>query len=170
MPYAPDRPLASLFPVEETRAVAIEITRAAGEFYYGQVRELTPEYKGPADDDERGGRKPGTARDSIRLGPVVELGAATFSITAWSDDPVMEYIEWDTVAHWIPPADGGVLRWPVAMGEFAFSSTPVWHPGTTGKHMFEIAATALDAELAAIAGPVLAAWEVGGVEGLAVAA
>lgn len=160
MGFVTDAPLATLIPFEESRAVADEITRVAGEFMYEQVRELTPEYKGPASPAERGGREPGTARDSVRVGPVTPLPDAAWSITVWSDDPIMEFIEWDTNPHMIYPVKASALSWLAPDRSRSFAAA-VAHPGTKGHHMFSFAEVAIESELPMLAAPVLDAWAVG---------
>lgn len=94
----------------------------------------------------RGGREPGTLKDSWQIGEVEVFLSGSGErrrIAVYTLDPVAPHVEWETRPHLILPKRAKVLTIPTARG-MAYA-TAVHHPGTRGVHMM---ATAL-AEVAA---------------------
>jgi hypothetical protein len=85
---------------------------------------------------ERGGRLPGTLRDSWLVGEVVVIvEGERMSIDVYTLDPVAPHVEWDTQPHLIVPKHpGGMLRYRDRHGDVVYAKV-VHHPGTRGQHM-----------------------------------
>lgn len=176
MGYEQEGSLADLFPEDFVDDVARETTRRVGAELHRRVVERTPIAEVPpvygTDDQsfadftaDRGGRVPGTARRSWRTTEAaVDPQTGNWSITEYTDDEVMPYIEDDTRPHTIRPkviwkvdAHGrryrAMLRFPSG-GVFRFAHE-VHHPGTTGQHMMRDGLAAIEAGWGGIAQRVL---------------
>ena len=87
----------------------------------------------------RGGRVPGTLKESWQVGEVEVLAGGTrMRVPVYTLDPVAPHVEWDTMPHLIAPRKpGGVLTIPTRRG--MVFATLVHHPGTRGVHMMATA-------------------------------
>lgn len=89
----------------------------------------------------RGGRVPGTLKESWQVGEVEVIFSGTGErrrIAVYTLDPVAPHVEWDTMPHLIvPKKPGGVLTIPTRRG--MVFATAVHHPGTRGVHMMATA-------------------------------
>jgi hypothetical protein len=83
----------------------------------------------------RRGRKPGTLRDSWKVGEVevIQAGGEIFRIDVYSLDPIAPHVEYPTIPHPIRARPGRVLSIPTP-GGMAYA-TVVQHPGTQGSFM-----------------------------------
>lgn len=107
----------------------------------------------------RGGRLPGTAKKSWRVGEiVVDLDGDHVTMDVYSIDPLIELIEFPTQPHIIVPKNAdGILAFPVK-GRTVFARL-VHHPGTRGAFMLTTALReADDVVMGRIIREELAAW------------
>lgn len=145
MTYRARGTLTALFDSEPLERAADRITARTGEYLHDRARAHTPVAKPPAGVgagtfiDERGGRRPGTARASWRIGETtVEVGGERQTIEVYSDDPVIPHLEWGTMPHRIPKTPGAVLRFRGRGGAIVFAKL-VHHPGTGALRMMATA-------------------------------
>jgi hypothetical protein len=159
MAYKQSGALSMLVPTERTLAVGHAITDAVGDRLWLNIRQNTP--VGPVIDVPGyvQVRKPGTLRKSIYRLPVLRTPKG-WEVTAATDDPIAEYVEWDTTAHYIYPRYAMQLRFPYK-GALVFRDS-VFHPGTHGQHMFAIGTLITDSEWPMIGRGILDAWAAGG--------
>jgi hypothetical protein len=127
------------------RAAGRRTTERVGADLRERVRRHTPVAKPPPGaagewEASRGGRPPGTLRESWRVGKVTVRGSGgLMSIDVYTEDPVAPDVEWDTQPHIIRPrGEGGMLRFWTRSGDVVFA-TIVHHPGTRGVHMLATA-------------------------------
>lgn len=162
-------PLASLFEddfVDETsRAIVDEV----GKFLLDRVQHHTPVHVPlPGQENfnaktvherwrERGGRRPGTLRDSWYRNEVVVAEGDLFVVTVATDDPIAPYVEYPTRPHVIRPKDpDGYLRFRVKPDGHVVFAQVVQHPGTEGSYMMQKALADVRGEWQAIARRVIA--------------
>ena len=94
---------------------------------------------------ERGGRKPGTLKESWEIGHLRKV-ANRYVLGVYTEDPIAPYVEFDTRPHRIKAKPGKMLRFRSSRtGEVLYRAS-VLHPGTTGVHMMERAMAEVDAD------------------------
>lgn len=105
MGYVEEGDLESMFDEQPIEDMCDRILRRGGDFLLDRVRYYTP--VGSVDETVEGigggtPRAPGTLQRSwkIRLADGTE---GELQIEVWTDDPIAEYVEWDTRGHWIRP-------------------------------------------------------------------
>lgn len=152
MSYVADGSLEELFDEGVVDRAAARMAEAVGGHWVGDVARRTPVAEIPeayGDDPEswiedRGGRKPGTAKRSWRAAPPKLLPNGIVQVIVDSDDyPVIIFLEHDTRPHTIVPKRARSLRFPLG-ASFRYAAK-VEHPGTTGVHMQRDAMAALEA-------------------------
>lgn len=125
-------PLDERINVDAAGEACARIARAGGQAMHEHTVRNTP-----VGDGKR--RPPGTLRESIERGPVVRTltitGHSAYSVKVSTDDPIAPYVEWNTRPHNIPGAFGRPYPFGIG-GRFK----GLFHPGTTGQHMFAIGA------------------------------
>lgn len=152
--------LAELGDLSATREAARRITPRAGRLLHRQVVDRTPvaeeapvwRIEGVDFVRARGGRVPGTLRNSWKLGTLeARVEGGTYSVDVWTDDPVAVYVEYPTRPHVIRARRVSNLRFPDETGT-RFRFTPeVHHPGTQGSYMLRDSLALLRMEWEAIA-------------------
>lgn len=157
MGYTATGSLEDLFPEHFVEEANARISKAVSEEWLKKLKKKTPvaklpeAYKGDAGEwiEDRGGRRPGTARDSWETGEF-EVTAEGAVVEVKSDDPVMPHIEWDTRPHVIRARKpDGWLRFP--SGPVFRFARRVFHPGTDGQHMMRDSGAEMETEWVAIA-------------------
>lgn len=164
MPFVSPFPLEDMIDVDAAGRATRRIADAGGDELQKRTKRLTP--VGSAVDPNRRGRVPGTARDSIRSGPVLKIrraGVEGYAKEVFTEDPVFPFIEWNTKPHIIRPradrapatviATGrprrlgddpeAAVTWLEIGGRRVFARE-VHHPGTRGAHPFALAALELE--------------------------
>lgn len=128
---------------------AIRAARRVGDRLLELVRRYTP-VADPDPRDDRGGRVPGTLRESWEvLEPEVTV-RGNVTVTVRTLDPVAPHVEYPTRPHIIRPRrPGGRLRF-YADGHLVFAME-VHHPGTKGSFMMTRALAEVSVEWRAIA-------------------
>lgn len=160
MGYTQDKPLSSLFPERAVTEAEHRIPEAVGDDLLQGVRQRTPVARLPAAYGgdaaawvaDRGGRPPGTLRDSWKLSPVLQVGDVA-SIAVESEDPVAIHVEENTRPHLIRARSVGALRFPSGTS-FVYRRV-VRHPGTQGVHMMRDSLAEIEATWEATANRVL---------------
>ncbi|MCA1571148.1 MAG: hypothetical protein LC798_12695 [Chloroflexi bacterium] len=146
------RSITDLFDEGPLDLAARRMAEAVQEYLLDTVREYTPVGETPpgvsAEDfrDARGGRRPGTLRDSWEEGEIEVITTTRIRVSVLTRDPVAPYVEYPTRPHVIRPTSprvvdedgtvhGGILRfWNRATGQMVFAAE-VHHPGTEGSYM-----------------------------------
>lgn len=147
-------------------------TERVGERLHRQVRRHTPVAKPGTPElvasysnsgawiKSRGGRRPGTLKNSWEQGPVRTRGRSgttmlRFSVEVETHDPVARHVEYPTRPHTIRPKRAKALTVPTRSG-MSFRGE-VHHPGTQGSYMMTKALADIDATWE---GLVAAEWSV----------
>jgi hypothetical protein len=164
--YKADASLADLFPADFVEVVGRDIVENVQSALLDSAEHRTPiaqipqAYDGDFEawEEDRGGRLPGTLRDSWVELPIKEK-EGTLSAPVENVDPIASHVEHDTSPHMIFAKPGGVLRFPSGP---VFRYRPnVWHPGTEGKHMLRDAEADISARWPAIGQRVIDLHEAG---------
>jgi hypothetical protein len=105
MGYVEEGDIEEMFREEPIKELCERILRRGGDFLLDRVREYTPVEnveEAAANFGASRSRVPGTLQRSWKIrdadGATTEL-----ALEVWTDDPIAEYVEWDTRAHWIRP-------------------------------------------------------------------
>jgi hypothetical protein len=109
MGYHEEGDIAEMFREEPIEELCERILRRGGDFLLDRVRYYTPVQH--VDDAAEGigghSRAPGTLQRSWKIG-YPDGATDTLALEVWTDDPIAEYVEWDTRPHEIrPKADRG---------------------------------------------------------------
>jgi hypothetical protein len=130
VPYVADKSLESLFGDEWLDDYCRRVVRRVGELLLQLAESFTPVAEDPFGDRKR---RPGTLRDSWRLGEIEHKGA-TWRVDVASFDEVAKWVEFPTAPHVIRPRAGVALRFRGAGGKTVYARV-VHHPGTAGQRM-----------------------------------
>jgi hypothetical protein len=137
--YSANAQLQQLFASGPLERACVRATRRVGRMITEGAADRTPVARRPRAVGRaewiaaRGGRVPGTMKESWETGDVERPGVHTFAIDSFTLDPAAPHVEWDTVPHIIRRKKAGALRfWDDVSIHFREA---VNHPGTTGKHM-----------------------------------
>jgi hypothetical protein len=151
MSYTQEGSLQDLYADDLVDRASRRMARAVGGELVGDVADRTPvaripeAYGGDHDSwvEDRGGRRPGTAKRSWSATEPVEVRDGVLRVVVDSDDyPVIIWIEHDTKPHLIRPISARSLRFPDGPS-FRYADYAK-HPGTTGKHMMRDALAELE--------------------------
>lgn len=132
---------------ETSRALALRMSHEI----YDRVRRYTPVAVRPPDVSastfrkERGGRRPGTLKDSWEIGHLAHIGDVSW-IEVYTEDPIAPYVEYDTKPHRIRAKRAEFLRFRSSKTGEVIYAREVLHPGTTGVHMMARACAEVSAE------------------------
>ncbi len=129
-----------LFDADALTAEAWRIADRVADYLLDRVKALTPVGSPPQGQgesdwiDSRGGRRPGTLKESWEKGAIVALGPDHVRVAVETFDPVAPHVEYPTRPHAIRARrPGGRLRFYQG-GQVRFAAE-VWHPGTQGSFM-----------------------------------
>lgn len=148
MPYRQQGSMADLLDDAPIDQAARRTTERVGHLLHERVTFHTPVAVLPPGGtiDERDGRRPGTLKDSWKVGEMtVAMDGQGYSIDVYTDDPIAPYVEYPVAPHEIRPRrPDGMLRFRGRDGSVIYAKL-VHHPGHFGAFMM---ATSL-AEVAA---------------------
>ena len=158
MPFKSSRPLDEILDPEAVPVAMRRITGNVGDFMEREVKRNTPVDTSAFRDPN--GRKRGTLRASIKRGPITRDRARdAYVVRVTTDDPIAEFVEWNTKPHRIRPRKpGGTLAFRNQKTGGMIFAKGVKHPGTKGAHMFALGAAKTEASVGEIARPALSAF------------
>lgn len=140
MPYSANAAIEDLFDVAPLDRALTRVAERVGDDLLDRVERKTPVAKPPAGHDAsdwvraRGGRAPGTLKESWYATPVERTADDGRAVEVTTDDPVAADVEWDTRPHLIRRKRARALRWFAEGGGVRFAEA-VEHPGTSGVGM-----------------------------------
>lgn len=103
MGYTEVGDIEEMFREEPVEQMCDRILRRGGDFLLERVRYYTPVAKVEAFEGvSTSTRAPGTLQRSWQI-KFSDDTASELALEVWTDDPIAEYVEWDTRGHWIMP-------------------------------------------------------------------
>lgn len=139
MSYTATGSVADLFDAAPIELAARRIAERCQERLLELVKEYTPVAQLPDGQERsdwlrgRGGRKPGTLKESWEKGEIEVLSHGRYRVTVLTEDAIAKYVEYPTRPHIIRARRAKALRF-YQNGELRVVHS-VQHPGTEGSFM-----------------------------------